>query len=166
MGALSVEVSSDGRNARSALSSFGGLPASLAHLAIVLIMATTDSVAVAMAYGRLAKQHLEAKARARAETTLGGGYFASFLAAENAAFRLQAATECAHRPHPVKNAQVINKNSTADAPAQPLANKSVVSALNPRLPRRPGDARPYVGDRAIALALRPEIRPKNGSLLR
>ena len=149
-----------------ALSSFGGLPAGFPHLAIVLNLATADSVAVAMVYGRLAKQHLEER-RARAETTLGGGYFASFLAAGNAPFRLKAATACAPRPHPVKNAQVINKNSTADAPAQPLANKSVVSALNPRLPRRPGDAhRPFAGDRASALALRPEIRPKNGSLLR
>ena len=42
-----------------ALSSFGGLPASLAHLANVLNLATVDSVAVSMLYDRLAKQHLE-----------------------------------------------------------------------------------------------------------
>ena len=65
----------------------------MVHLAIVLNLATTDSVAVAMVYDRLVKQHLEEKARARAETTLGGGYFASFLATENAAFRLQASAE-------------------------------------------------------------------------
>ena len=81
-----------------ALATFGGLPASLAHLAIVLNLATTDSVAVAMVYDRLVKQHLEEKARARAETTLGEGYFSSFLATENAAFRLQATAECIPRP--------------------------------------------------------------------
>ena len=63
-----------------ALSTFGGLPADLAHLSIVLNLATTDSVAVAMVYGRLVKQNLEENARARSEATLGGGYFASFLA--------------------------------------------------------------------------------------
>ena len=82
---------------------FGGFPASLSHLAIVLNMDTTDSVAVAMVYGRLAKQNLEEKARDRAETTLDGGRFASFLAMGDAAFRLQAATECAPRPQPAKN---------------------------------------------------------------
>ena len=99
------------------LPSFGGLLAGLAHLAIVLNMATTDSVAVATAYGRLAKQHLEEKPRARAETTLGGGYFAAFMAAENATLRLQSATECAPLPHPVKNKQVTSKNATSDVPA-------------------------------------------------
>ena len=77
-----------------ALSTFGGFPASLAHLSIVLNMATTDSAAVAMVYDRLVKQHLEEKARDRAETTIGGGYFSSFVATENAAFRLQSASEC------------------------------------------------------------------------
>ena len=72
-----------------------------------------------MVYGRLVKQHLEEKARARAETTLGGGYSASSMATKNAASRLQEATECAPRPHPVKNSHVANKTATADSPAQP-----------------------------------------------
>ena len=62
-----------------ALSTFGGLAASCSHLSIVLNLATPDSADVALTYDRLVKHHLEEKARARAETTLGGGNFAGFL---------------------------------------------------------------------------------------
>ena len=54
---------------------FGGLATSWGHLAIALNIATTDSIAIAFAYGRLVNLHLEEKARARAETTLGGRPF-------------------------------------------------------------------------------------------
>ena len=104
MDAVSVAFSPGGRNVGD-LSYFGGFPAGLSHLAIVLNMAAANSVAVSMAYGRPAQQHLDANARARSDTTLGGGYVAYFMSNENADCRLQAATECAPRPQPVKNTQ-------------------------------------------------------------
>ena len=42
-----------------ALSTFGGLAAGINPLSIVLNIATTDTITVALAYERLVKQHLE-----------------------------------------------------------------------------------------------------------
>ena len=81
-----------------ALSTFGGLAAGLSHLPIVLNIATVDTIAVGLAYGRMVKQHLEEMATSRAESTVEAGYFASFLSSGNAAFRLKAAAESDTRP--------------------------------------------------------------------
>ena len=141
-----------------ALGFFGGLPAGLDHLAIVSNMATTDSAAVAMVYGRLAKQHLEEKARARAETTLAGGYFSSFLATENAAFRLQSAKKRAPRPHPVKNTQATGKNATADSAALPSRQYVRRCRTLPKAASPPRRRSPAVRGRSLK---RSRIPPRN-----
>ena len=73
-----------------ALSTFGGFGAGINHLSIVLNIATTDTIAVSLAYGRLVKTHLEEKAMSRDETTLAADFFSPVLPSGDAAFRAHA----------------------------------------------------------------------------
>ena len=50
---------------------FGGLAAQLNHLAIVMNISITDSVSIALPYGRLVRDFLAERARPRHEMTLG-----------------------------------------------------------------------------------------------
>ena len=93
-----------------ALSTFGGLPGSLAHLSVVLTMETTDSVAVAMVYGRLVKQHLEENARARSETTIRAGTPIPSWSLKMPLFGSNHPLSSPPRPHPPKAAQNAAKN--------------------------------------------------------
>ena len=61
-----------------ALSTFGGLADCPNHLSIVLNIATMETVAAALSYGRLVMHHLEEKARSRADDTLGVGTSRAF----------------------------------------------------------------------------------------
>ena len=83
-----------------ALATFVGMSASLNHISIVLNIATTDTSSLAFTYGRLVRMHLEEKARARAETTLGDGFFAEFSPTGNLDFKNQDVAEFAPRAPP------------------------------------------------------------------
>ena len=69
---------------------FGGAAAQLNHLSIVLHIATTDAIGVALTYDQLLKTHLEELARARATGTAGSADFHELLPNEQPRFKLQA----------------------------------------------------------------------------
>ena len=124
-----------------ALATFGGFSDGINHLSIVLNFATTETIAVSLAYDRLVKQHLEEKARSRAETSHEDGYCDAFLAAGNASFRLQAIAECAPRPAVAKAPPPVPKNS------QPAERP-------PRQPRRWIRGQPAASSPPLAVAHR------------
>ena len=121
-----------------ALSTFGGFGAGVNHLSIVLNIATTDTIAVALAYNRLVTTFLEEKARSRDETALAADFFSSFLSNENAAFRGQAAVESAPRPVSPKAAPPVTpKNPPQAEPPAPRhqhwnRRKAAAAAPSPR----------------------------------
>ena len=104
-----------------ALPNVGGLSAGLNRRSIVLNLDTAESIAVALAYDRLAGLHLEGKYRARAETALDGVFFESFLSRGGVSFRTHSIAECAHRPASSQAATPAPK--APDPPAAPKASR-------------------------------------------
>ena len=120
-----------------ALTTFGGFLAGINHLSIVLNIDTTETIDVSLDYGRLVKQLLAEKARARAETAIGDGYFGAFLSAGNSPFRIHAISECAPLPALAEIPTHVPKNSqpAERPPRQPRRWNRGQPAASP-LPRR------------------------------
>ena len=69
---------------------FGGLPAQLNNLPILLHLATVESIAVSLACDTILSTHLGELARARANKTAGAVDFMDLLSTEQHRFKIQA----------------------------------------------------------------------------
>ena len=81
-----------------AWNSFGGISAQLNHLSVVLHIATTEAVGIALTYDQLLKSHLEELARARVNDTAGANDFHELLSSEHHRFKMQAIQQHAKTP--------------------------------------------------------------------
>ena len=73
----------------------GGLAHQLNNLSIILHLATTESISVALAYDSIPPAHLEELARARANRTAGAVDFMDLLSSERQRFMLHAIAQAA-----------------------------------------------------------------------
>ena len=69
---------------------FGGLSAQLNQPPVGLNIATTDAIAIALAYDRMVREFLAERARSRSETTIGESYFYDSLSAGNTALEIRS----------------------------------------------------------------------------
>ena len=73
-------------------SAFGGIAAQLDHLSIVMNISITDSAAIALSYGRLAREFLAGKALSRQDVD-SAKFRGDFLDVGNPALKLRASAE-------------------------------------------------------------------------
>ena len=98
--------------------SFGGIAAQLNHLSIVLHIATTEAVGIALTYDQLLKSHLEELARSRVSEIAGTNDFQELLSNENHRFKLQAIQQHtkppkAEREQPPRTKKEVSKGKAA-----------------------------------------------------
>ena len=107
-----------------AWASFGGLAAQLNHLAIAINISVIDTAAIALAYGRMVREFLVERARARREMALGDSYFFDFLSVENAALKLRATAEQPRPSQVPKQPKAGTKKNFKKGPQQPVRQQS------------------------------------------